>query len=208
MSSTDFSKEQLQSEYEVLPETTEEADRGPYKELFTGRRFYPLDPRVQDIDIRDIAHSLAMNCRYGGHCTRFYSVAEHSVLIARHARCMGMSPRQQLNALLHDAVEAYLGGDIPRPIKLCFPQIKEVERKIEAVVMAAFDLPAEKPDWIDELDKRIVVDERAEVMPDTGNTWFHDRYFPLGVKITGWYPAAAEEEFLEEYNVIMKEIAR
>ena len=57
--------------------------RGSWAQTFTGRQFFPLDPDPQDIDIVDIAHSLAMQCRYNGHTDRFYSVAEHCVHVSR-----------------------------------------------------------------------------------------------------------------------------
>jgi hypothetical protein len=75
--------------------------RGDWMQTFTGRRFWPLDPRGEDVLIEDIAHALSLLTRYGGHCTRFYSVAEHSVLLARAA-----TPENALWLLLHDASEA------------------------------------------------------------------------------------------------------
>ena len=46
---------------------------------YTGKKFYPAVPDLELISIIDIAHALSMICRYAGHCTKFYSVAEHSV---------------------------------------------------------------------------------------------------------------------------------
>ena len=51
-------------------------------ETYTGRKFWPLAPSPDDIDIFDIAQALSMTCRYKGHTNEFYSVAEHSVLLA------------------------------------------------------------------------------------------------------------------------------
>jgi uncharacterized protein len=78
---------------------------------YTGRRFSPLAPRPEDVCIEDIAHALANKCRFTGHTQRFYSVAEHSVLVQSL-----VSPPYGLAALLHDAAEAYL-PDIASPIK-------------------------------------------------------------------------------------------
>lgn len=58
--------------------------RGDWIQTFTGRRFWPLDPRPEDVCIEDIAHALSLKCRFGGHCTRFYSVAEHSVHVSNY----------------------------------------------------------------------------------------------------------------------------
>lgn len=87
---------------------------------FTGRPFWPLDPRPEDVHLEDIAHALACINRYGGHARQPISVARHSLLVLEHlaagsARDIGGTLR--LAALLHDAHEAYL-GDMVRPLKL------------------------------------------------------------------------------------------
>lgn len=71
---------------------------GDWIQTFTGRQFWPLDPQPDHIDIADIAHALAHDCRFGGHCRRFYSVAEHSVLLSR-----AVAPEFRLAALMHDS---------------------------------------------------------------------------------------------------------
>ena len=49
----------------------ENGNRGPWIETFSGRLYYLLDPRPQDIVLADIAHSLARICRFTGHCRTF-----------------------------------------------------------------------------------------------------------------------------------------
>ena len=51
-------------------------------QTYTGVKFYPLNPCMDDIDIIDIAHSLSLQCRFTGHLSEFYSVAQHSVMVA------------------------------------------------------------------------------------------------------------------------------
>lgn len=85
--------------------------KGDWMQTYTGRKFWPLNPRAEEVYIEDIAHSLALSCRFNGHCKVFYSIAQHSVLVSQIVK-----PTQQLIALLHDSAEAYL-GDIIRPIK-------------------------------------------------------------------------------------------
>ena len=97
---------------------------------YSGVEFYPLDPRAEEIRIEDIAHALSNLCRYGGHVRRFYSVAEHSVSVAK--ACV---PRCTLWGLLHDAAEAYL-VDLPAPIKND-SRLGELYREAEGRLMRA-----------------------------------------------------------------------
>lgn len=100
--------------------------KGDWFVTYTGRRFFPLDPRVEDVDIRDIAHALALQTRWMGHCKTFYSIASHSLACARVAE-KNNEPAVVVHwALMHDAAEAYV-GDIVRPIKqyLCRPACAE-----------------------------------------------------------------------------------
>jgi hypothetical protein len=103
----------------------------------TGRNVNPLALRPEDIDIRDIAHSLSLTCRFNGHCRVFYSVAEHSVLVSRLC-----PPEFAFEALMHDAAEAYL-GDVPTPLKRQWPEYRGAEDRAHAVIAQLFGLPAE-----------------------------------------------------------------
>lgn len=92
---------------------------------FTGRGFDPLNPTPGDVHLEDIAHALAMTCRFGGHTPRHYSVAQHAVLVALLVLEASRRPDWALLALHHDSAEAYL-GDIPRPIKRGVVFISEI----------------------------------------------------------------------------------
>lgn len=80
-------------------------------QTFTGKKVFPFAMTPDQVCIEDIAHALALKCRFTGHCKRFYSIAEHSVRVSWLVR-----PEVQLAALLHDAAEAYL-PDFARPLK-------------------------------------------------------------------------------------------
>lgn len=85
--------------------------RGHWMTTYTGRKFYPLHPKSEDMDILDVAHHLSMQCRYNGACHSFYSVAEHCVIGSY------LVPQElAFDFLMHDAPEAWL-GDFIRPIK-------------------------------------------------------------------------------------------
>lgn len=81
-----------------------------WMQTFTGKVIEVANPRLVDIDILDIAHALSRLCRYGGHVTSWYSVAAHSLAMAMFAETL--EDQAMLEALLHDASEAYLGDTI------------------------------------------------------------------------------------------------
>lgn len=100
----------------------------------SGRRVDLAAFTVEDVDDYDIAHPLAMICRYGGHVPGHYSVAEHSVLVSRLVEEWGYGPTVQLQALLHDAAEAYV-GDMVRPLKGFMPEFREFELQVLTVIL-------------------------------------------------------------------------
>ena len=171
--------------------------KGDWIQTFTGRQFWPLDPRADEIDIADIAHSLSMQCRYNGHCKRFYSVAEHSVQV-----CWSASPANKLVALLHDAGEAYL-CDLPRPVKRSVTGYAEAEAEVEFYIAQKFGLPCPLPDEIHELDHRICLDEREQIMGPLPAPWGEPfcSLQPLGVTLNCWQPEIAEKWFLHMFDV-------
>lgn len=164
---------------------------GDWMQTFTGVAFWPLDPRPDEINLIDIAHSLSMQCRYAGHCRMFYSVAEHSVLMAR-----AMSDDQAARvALMHDAPEAYL-VDLPRPVKRHMPSYKTIEDRVWLAVSERFGLPLLGLEEVHEADNRILHDEQAQLMKVPPMSW-NIKGSPLGVKIEGWAPDRARLEFLQ-----------
>ncbi len=94
-----------------------ERDKGtkadPFILTYTGRMFSYNCITLDCINIRDIAHSLSHLCRYTGHTKGFYSVAQHSLLVANR---MPGGPADRLVGLLHDAAEAYT-NDLASPLK-------------------------------------------------------------------------------------------
>lgn len=48
---------------------------------YTGRWFWPLDPRPEDIVIEDIAHALSNKCRFSGHTKKFYCVTPETKIL-------------------------------------------------------------------------------------------------------------------------------
>jgi hypothetical protein len=152
----------------------------------TGRRVWPLDPRPEDICIEDIAHALALTCRFTGHCRDFYSVAQHSALCADYVRARGGSAALQLAALLHDASEAYL-PDVSRPIKGRLWVTTDVHgpgfmtfRDAEGILMSviaealALDLDDTTPlsvSLLKQADNALLMAEKRDLMPEGEHEW-------------------------------------
>lgn len=163
---------------------------------FTGGTIRPLAPSVEDINIADIAHSLSNQCRFTGHTSRFYSVAEHSVLVMRAVA----DPALKLTALLHDASEAYL-ADLARPIKHA-PDLGEVylkfEAALEAVIAERFGLRYPYPPEVKQADDALLAREIHTLLPQTlRNIWPEPHY--TVPQVNCWDPERAEIEFRHEY---------
>lgn len=165
---------------------------GDWMQTATGRQFWPLDPRPEDICIDDIAGPLSKLCRYGGHTTRFYLVAEHCVHVAARAPV-----HLQLMALLHDASEAYL-SDVIKPIKRHLANYEEIEARLEFAIATRFGLMWPWDLEVKRLDLAILGDESDQLMLPHPAPW-HLPEPRLGVQVFGWEPAFAEAEFLQAF---------
>lgn len=183
--------------------------KGDWICTFTGVAFYPMDPEPEEVRLEDIAHALALLCRFGGHCREFYSVAEHSVRGIRALRSAGHGAILQRAFLLHDASEAYL-VDVPRPIKQYLPGYSDIEDEIHRTILLRFPLnargykPTEKG-WqvIKDMDNRMLATEKRDLMPN--RTWNDEPVRgwaplpdPLPEVIEPWTWRRAEREFLDE----------
>lgn len=178
--------------------------RGDWIQTYTGRAFYPFDPRPEDVCITDIAHALSQLCRYGGHCRVFYSVAQHSVLVSQHA-----PDPHKLWALLHDASEAYL-VDLPRPIKRSLPDYRAAEQRIMAAICARYGLPPVEPPEVKLVDNRILADERKALLTPMAAVSNHEwgaMEAPLGVQIVAAPSFVAREMFIDAFVALGGRVA-
>lgn len=171
--------------------------RGGWVKTFTGRAFWPLDPRPDEVHIADIAHSLSQQSRWGGHGRRFYSVAEHSVLLAR-----AVAKEHRLAALMHDAAEAYL-VDLPRPVKRSMPDYTVAETAVWLAICARFGISPEVPAAVCSADDRLLTDEDDQNMaPLQSSVSPSYRSVPLGVELRFWSPVEAEMQFMAEFDFL------
>lgn len=140
----------------------------PPNAVVTQNGFFTLEDPV--FDIADIAHSLSMLCRFNGHCNRFFSVAEHSIMVARIMEYEELGdPRE---GLLHDAVEAYL-SDVPAPFKSSLPDWRALEKRLDFQFRERFGLPVLKTPGCDMADWMALFIEADANMPG-GGTEFAD----------------------------------
>ncbi|MCC6580760.1 MAG: phosphohydrolase [Phycisphaeraceae bacterium] len=169
-------------------------------QTYTGRQFFPLNPRAGDIDIADIAHALSLQCRFNGHCRCFYSVAEHSVRVSQVAPA-----KHALWGLLHDAAEAYL-TDLPRPVKSQLPWFSEQEDKLLDVLMRHFGLtmpPEGMPTEVKMADDTLLATEARDLMATPPAPWKLNAT-PLPDRIEPWTAEVAEQRFLERFAQLRK----
>lgn len=178
-------------------------DQNPWARTYSGGVFHPLNPIAEEVTLDDIFIPLANTCRYNGGVRMglHYSVAEHSVHIARKLRAdFPDDPVLALQGLMHDAAEAYI-GDMIRPVKSVFPEFRALEDRINRVIFEKFAIPYPWPAIIDEYDARICLDEEAQALRSAGRK-FEIPGGPLGITLEFWDPLSAVFELRREFWVL------
>jgi uncharacterized protein len=162
----------------------------------SGRKFDLANPTADMVDPADIAHSLSMQCRFNGHTSHFYSVAQHCYLVA------DLVPAEhQLAALLHDATEAYV-GDMVRPLKegmrecaryngtTCMYDV--TEQRVWEAICERFDLSPILPDSVKHADLVALATEKRDLMPWHPEPWpCLEGIDPSPPELEPWQPSAA-----------------
>jgi len=175
-----------------------------YIQTYTGLSFDPTNLSPDSISIEDIAHALAHQCRWRGHCLKYFSVAEHCVLMT-----YVVSKEAAIYALMHDCAEAYM-GDCPRPFKPLFPNFREIEQQVRRTIDVKLGLDIPNNDIIEEIknaDLRMLATERHFNLKYTGLEWTvlngvkPYENFRLGF----WTPEQAEFYFLNTFKQLMWE---
>ncbi len=152
---------------------------------FGGRYIDVFNMDTKDIEITDIAHALAHIPRFGGHLPRFFSVAQHCV------NCAGITKGDKLEALLHDASEAYI-LDMPKPIKDRLPDYKELENKVMSKIFRKFELRLPLSKEVKKADKVCLEFEWYFIMLKGGESY------------NCYSPEKAKEIFMETFNKIIE----
>lgn len=163
-------------------------------QTFSGVKFDLARPRPDMVNIQDIAHSLANMCRWAGHTSFFYSVAQHSIIVSDL-----LPDEDKLWGLLHDAPEAYM-GDWASPLKRLIPELYSLEQKLENAIWIALRLQTPKPRSVKAMDLMVLVTEADQLLGPPPEPWFPPNVNPLSIKIEPWAPHVAEREFLSRYT--------
>lgn len=157
---------------------------------YSGVKFDLFKPKIDQVRLIDIAHSLANQCRFNGHCDRFYSVAEHSVYVSYFAGAEG---------LMHDAAEAYI-GDITGPLKQFIREktdlIEYTEHYILKLIFEKFCLKWPISDLVWDYDLRMCLTEGRALGFDTSE-WEIDHVAPIEIgSLSCMKPSDAKNAFL------------
>lgn len=172
----------------------DEDRKGGWTNTFTGIRFWPIDPRPEEVVIEDIAHGLSLMNRYNGQTPRPYSVAQHSVLVSEEC-----NPEDAFWGLMHDASEAYI-ADIVAPAKSFMPEYQKIERRLMDVICRKFWMNPEQPASVSVADKRVLATEIRDIFLDNRERFWKVPALPVDkkIKILSWQQA--EQKFLARFR--------
>lgn len=160
----------------------------------SGRQVSLHAPRPDQIDIGDIAHGLAYQCRFNGQVSRFYSVAQHSILVASI-----LPDHLKLVGLLHDVAEAYL-GDIVQPLKQFLPEFEWIERRFMAVIGDRLGIELDHHPEVKHADLVALATEKRDLLPREKCHWeVLEGIQPSSRLILPMTPMEAEDAFLKTF---------
>lgn len=165
----------------------------------SGRKFWTLDPQIEDLNLGDISHSLSQLARFTGHLDEQYSVAQHCVIL-----CGLVPPEYAWWALLHDAAEAYM-NDVNQPTKHGLKEYRLIEENILRLVAVRWDLSWPIPEEVLAADRVLTKHEAANfgMRVDDWQGKYRDLQ-PLGIVIQAlpWRDARALfREVLERHDI-------
>ncbi len=121
-------------------------------------------------------------------------MAEHSIHVSDTVEDF------KLEALLHDATEAFL-GDITRPLKQLLPQYREIEASVENAIYARFGLDTDSKTVIKAADLRVLAAEQSQVMPAGTDYWAAGAGIrKADIHVDFLSPTVARDRFMAKYT--------
>lgn len=128
-------------------------------QTYLGNTLELLAPDENQIDPRDIAHALSQICRHGGHTRTFYSIAQHSCIVA------DLAPEEhKLAALLRHATKAYF-GEVVWPLSHVMPGYESIQDQIWLSICKRFWVDSVLPDCICHIEQIVTATEYRDLMP-------------------------------------------
>lgn len=186
---------------------------GDWHETYTGLKFWTLSPKPEEIRIEDIAHALSYMCRFNGHCSRFYSVGQHSIHCLELARRKGIENNETLlYILLHDASEAYI-ADLIRPVKRFMPEYKRVEEELQNKIYLRFGLGVpmapKREEVVKYIDNLMLANEAKQLVPSGGIKWSLIELEDENVfQLANWDFVTVEMRYLREFQYLSGKVRR
>lgn len=132
--------------------------------LISGALFNPLEPELETFPIDVIAHALSHICRFTGHTRWFYSVAQHSVIVADMLADQYGAEHGRYG-LLHDAPEAFV-ADVSRPVKH-HPTLggyRAIENRLQRAIYRDHGLLNPEPSMVKAVDTFVLDVEMRDLM--------------------------------------------
>jgi hypothetical protein len=90
---------------------------------------------ISKVTVYDIAHTLSHICRWNGIPEDYFSVAEHSVMVAER-----LPKKDRLGGLMHDS-EEFLVGDNITPLKDVIPELRLLGNRIRDLLLIKYGVP-------------------------------------------------------------------
>lgn len=189
---------------------------GDWIQTYSGGQFWPLDPRVEDVKLIDVAHHLSLKCRFQGATRKFYSVAQHVTELSRAvgsklknhvpSELLKYSTEEIQYAILHhDDSEAFL-PDVPSPVKPYLQGWHDIEEKNQMIIsVMAFGANPAIMKLIKLWDRQIAQDERGCLLMPCHHAWKSD-LSPLGLKLRPWSPEKAEKLYISTHDELLKKL--
>lgn len=163
-----------------------------------------LDPKSVSID--DVALGLSRRARFGGFTRTFYSVAQHSWNVAMHLRAYAASPIVQLQGLLHDCQEAYM-GDVPTPHKPLYHGFAELEEHVQATMFGALGVEWPVDSKVKSVDYLMLHAEASTLLTSPLPAWVKAARVSGMADLSPWTEVQARHKFLDFWYSLRKETA-
>ena len=158
---------------------------------FSNKYVNLINPTPEMFNIKDIAHSLSLQCRWTGHVKIPYSIAQHSLWV-----CNKLEDKNKLSGLMHDASEAYI-SDISRIVKEYLPRYKEIEDNLMKVIANKFGFEYPMNQIVKKLDDDALMWEWNKfILPD--DHWYSNWKYKFVTR------KQIEQRFLNKFNELTK----